>query len=139
MTELLTGFFIDPATNTAEPRTIEHSLDAFYRLLNCSGIETVCRTVGTGHNIKPFVIVCDEEGALVEDPLISAISDVGDIMMVGPLFVVSEDVNTGELASLDGEDVTFIRRHVHHLKTYLHPGGWHMLTCCEYPHSDDVF
>lgn len=132
MTSRITGFYINPETDTAEARTIEHSLNGFYKLLDCTSIETVARTIGAGRSAREFIIVCDEEGALVDDPLISAINDLGDPMLVGPLFIVREDEDTSDLLSLGDEDVAFIRRHVHHLSTRNHPEGWHMLTCCWY-------
>ena len=134
MTSRITGFYINPETDTAEVRTVDNTLAAFYKLLGCSSIEMVERTIGTRRRTaRTFYVLCDEEGALVDDPKISAINDLGDPMLVGPLFIVKGDDLTPEFTSLTVEELDFIRRHVHHLSTRNHPEGWHMLTCCKYP------
>lgn len=140
MSEKITGFFIDPETNTAEPRTVDNTPAAFYKLLDCSSLEVVERSIGARRrSSRVFYILCDEEGALVDDPKISAINDLGDPMLVGPLFIVKGDDYTPEFTSLTTEEMAFIRWHVHHLRTRLHPEGWQTLTTCEYPREDRLF
>lgn len=135
----LKAFYIDPTTNTAEPRTVEDSLSSFYKLLHCSSIEIVTRRIGAarrtgayGRAYKQFSIICDEEGALIEDPLISAIDDFGDPMLVGALLIVGLPDDEDELTDLTDADIKHIREHVMPLSTRRHPEGWQMLTSCHY-------
>lgn len=135
----LKAFYIDPATDTAEPRTVEDSLSSFYQLLHCSSIEIVTRRIGAaqrtgscGRTYREYSIICDEEGALLEDPLISAIDDYGNVMLVGSLLIVGLPDDEGELTGLTDEDIKHIRYNVMPLSTRRHPEGWHMLTSCSY-------
>lgn len=126
------AFYIDPETDTAEPRTVEDSLDTFYQLLHCRVIDIVTRRIGFGRGSRVFDIICDEEGALIEDPLISAIDDYGDAMLVGSLLIVGLADDEGELTDLTDADIKHIRKHVMPLSTRRHPEGWQMLTSCHY-------
>lgn len=126
------AFYIDPKTDTAEPRTVEDSLDTFYQLLHCRVIDIVTRRIGFGRGSRVFDIICDEEGALIEDPLISAIDDFGDAMLVGSLLIVGLADDEGELTDLTDADIKHIRKHVMPLSTRRHPEGWQMLTSCHY-------
>ena len=132
MSKQIKAFYIDPETNTAEPRTVEDSLSSFYKLLHCSSIEIVARRIGSGREARVFNVICDEEGALIEDPLISAIDDYGDVMLVGSLLIVGLADDEGELTDLTDADIKHIRNHVMPLSTRHHPEGWQMLTSCHY-------
>ena len=130
MTKTLRAFYIDPETNTAEPRTIEDNLDAFYALLRCRTVDIVTRNIGVRG--RPFEIICDDEGTFADDPKISAIDNLGRVMLVGALLIVGQADEDGNLTSLTSHDVALIKRYVAHLGTRLHPEGWKMLTTCEY-------
>lgn len=130
MTKTLRAFYIDPETNTAEPRTIEDNLDAFYALLRCRTVDIVTRKIGIRG--RAFDIICDDEGTFADDPKISAIDNLGRAMLVGALLIVGPADDDGELTSLTSGDIRLIRRYVTHLSTRLHPEGWKMLTTCEY-------
>lgn len=139
MSKQIKAFYIDPETDTAEPRTVEDSLSAFYQLLHCSSIEIVTRRIGSayrtgayGRGYRRYSIICDEEGALIEDPKISAINDYGDVMLVGSLLIVGLPDDEGELTDLTDDDIKHIRRYVMPLSTRRHPEGWYMLTSCDY-------
>lgn len=138
MSKQIKAYYIDPETNTAEPRTIEDSLTSFYQLLHCSSIEIVTRRIGAartgphGRGYRRYSIICDEEGALLEDPKISAINDYGDVMLVGSLLIVGLPDDEGELTDLMDEDIKHIRHYVMPLSTRRHPEGWYMLTSCDY-------
>ena len=139
MSKQIKAYYIDPETDTAEPRTVEDSLTSFYQLLHCSSIEIVTRRVGHARQIGPYErrfrkysIICDEEGALIEDPKISAINDYGDVMLVGSLLIVGLPDDDGELTDLTDDDIKHISRNVMSLSTRNHPEGWYMLTSCDY-------
>ena len=124
------AFYIDPETDTAEPRMIEDSLDTFYDLLRCRTIDIVTRKIGIRG--RAFDIICDDEGTFADDPKISAIDNLGRAMLVGALLIVGPADDDGELTSLTSGDIRLIRRYVTHLSTRRHPEGWKMLTTCEY-------
>ncbi len=124
------AFYIDPETNTAEPRTIEDSLDVFYGMLRCRTIDIVTRKIGIRG--RAFNIICDDEGAFANDQKISAIDNLGRVMLVGALLIVGPADEHGNLTGLTSHDVALIKRYVTHLSTRLHPEGWKMLTTCEY-------
>lgn len=56
----ITGVLLDVEKNTIEVKTIENSVDTFYKLLNCKSIECPTRIIQN----QKFIIVCDDEGAL---------------------------------------------------------------------------
>lgn len=122
------AYYIDPDSNTAEPREIETELDTYYRLLHCTCIDIVTRKIGG----KTYVIICDDEGLFNTDPHISAIDDLGQPMLVGALLVTGLADRRGELTTLTDDDVRYISKRVVHLSTRLHPEGWQMLTQCEF-------
>lgn len=122
------AYYIDPKTNTAEPRDITPELDTYYELLHCTTIDIVTRKVKG----KYYDIICDDEGLLVDDPLISAIDDRGRGMLCGALLIVGMADDEGYETSLTDEDIAHIQRNVHHMCPRLHPKGWKMLCQCEY-------
>ena len=130
MTRTIKAFYIDPETNTAEVRTIEDKLDAFYALLRCRTVDIVTRKIGIRG--RAFDIICDDEGTFADDPKISAIDNLGRVMLVGALLIVGQADEDGNMTSLTSNDVALIKRYVAHLGTRLHPEGWQMLTTCEY-------
>lgn len=81
------GVLIDTVNGTVEVREIRKDLESYYGMLDCRCIDIARRTISG----KPFEIICDDEGALVDNPLPSAISPYGSVMLYGNLFVVRFD------------------------------------------------
>lgn len=123
MENKITAYLIDPETKTAKPVTITASLESYYSTLRCDLIDIVDRRIGG----KRYTIICDDEALLRDDPLISAIGDLGSPMLVGALLVVNSDRHAGTLLSLEQSDIDYIARHIHHHGTRRHPEGWPML------------
>lgn len=96
---------------------LEDKLEAYYENLNCNTIDIVERKIGG----KLFDIVCDDEGLLKDDAKISAISDMGEAMLVGNLIFVHND-----------GDIIHILSHIQTMYTRNHLEGYLMLTQCEY-------
>lgn len=132
MGKQIRAYYIDPSTNTAEPRVIDADLQTYYRLLHCDCIDIVTRKIGTNRSSRVFDIICDDEGLLQDDPLISAIDNLGRGMLVGALLITGTADAKGDLTDLTEKDVQFIRKRIVHLGTRRHPSGWNMLTQCEY-------
>ena len=130
MSRKIKAYYVNPRTNTAEPREIETTLDTYYKLLECDCITITSR--GFGRSRKRFDIICDDEGLLKDDPLISAIDDLGRVMLVGALLVCGEVDDEGELTSLTDSDVRLLKKYTNHLGTRNHPKGWYMLTSVKY-------
>ena len=122
----LTGVLIDTEAREARILTIKDELDEFYKILNCETIDIVKRRVGRSE----VNIICDDEGTFREDPKISAIGNLGNVMLVGNLFVVGIEDNEGELTSLDNPEN--ILRKCRMTPTRQHPEGLMMLTQCDY-------
>ena len=79
-----------------------NGLDDYYELIGCRCIDIVRRTIGD----VEVEIVLDDEGALVNQPKISAISPEGTPMLYGNLLVASGRVtDDGELTELTKEEV----------------------------------
>lgn len=79
-----------------------NGLDDYYKLIGCRTIGIVSRAIG---DVR-VEIVCDDEGLLVENPKISAISIIGEPMLFGNLLVASGRVtDDGELTELTEAEV----------------------------------
>ena len=82
-----------------------NGLDDYYELIGCRCIDIVRRNIGD----VEVEIVIDDEGALVNQPKISAISPEGTPMLYGSLLVASSRVtDDGELTELDEDEVEAI-------------------------------
>lgn len=118
----ITGYFVDPENCIAEPRTIEHSLEGFYALLRCDLVDMPERRIGG----DPFTIICDDEGLLKENPVVSAYDPMGNPALVGPIFVVKFD-GEEDVRSLTEEDVAYLAKHIRRGMVYVRGVGYH--TC----------
>lgn len=126
----ITGMLIDVTTGTASVVTIDNELEAFYDILGCQWIEMPTRRIGT-RNGRNFIIICDEEGLLHDDPMISAIDHMGQPMLVGNLFIVKSD-GLDDILSLDQNDIKYLQRFILPQATNKHPNPYLMLHQCEY-------
>ena len=90
-----------------EIKTVEaNGLDDYYRFIGCRCIDIVSRTIG---DVKVEIII-DDEGALVNNPKISAIDIAGTPMLCGNLLVasgrVTEDGELTELTRAEIDEIT---------------------------------
>ena len=86
-----------------------NGLDDYYELIGCRCIDIVRRTIGD----VEVEIVLDDEGTLVNQPKISAISPEGTPMLCGNLLVASGRVtDDGELTELTEGEVDEIMDNV---------------------------
>jgi hypothetical protein len=132
MNKKLTGVLIDTTNKTAQKLTIADELNEFYNILKCRTIDIVTRNIGAGRSKKAFDIICDDEGLCNNDPLISAINNLGTPMLVGNLFITGTTDTEGNLTSLSESDIQFILKRCQILCTNKHLDGLMMLTQCEY-------
>lgn len=126
--DIITGVLIDPYASTKHGEredfdttlsvrlkvlAIENSLQAKYDLLHCRCIDIVTRSIGG----KEYSIVLDDEGLLIDKPVMSAVAEKGDIpMLAGALFICKSVYDAKEmgmvLTSIDEDDISNIMGHV---------------------------
>ena len=112
-----------------EARQIKDYLQTYYDLIECNAINIVRRKIGKRY----FRIVCDDEGALMDCAKISAISNLGEVRLVGNLIICAGDVTENEdLIGLTDDQAEYVKQHIIFLYTRQHPKGYHILTQCEY-------
>ena len=79
-----------------------NGLDDYYELIGCRTIDIIHRRIGD----VEVEIVLDDEGCLVKNPKVSAISIDGTPMLFGNLLIASGRVtDDGELTELTKEEV----------------------------------
>ncbi len=100
------------ANKAPEKLNIKDDLQNYYNLIECNSIDIVRRKIGK----RRFNIVCDDEGMLTEEPKISAISNLGEVRLVG----------------LSDEEAEYIIQRIEYLYTRQYPQGYYILTQCEY-------
>lgn len=132
--KLLRGVLVDVEKETVSVVEIPDELDEFYRILNCSCIDIVSRRIGKNkaQPLKRYNIVCDDEGLYKDPQKISAIDNMGQVQLVGNLFIVGGADQEGNLTSLWDSDVMWILDKVQKIGTRKFPAGYPMLTQCEY-------
>ncbi len=131
MAKKLLGVLVDVYNEKAQALEINGDLDSFYKILDCSCIDIVRRRIG-GRYKKTFEIVCDDEGLFRAPQKISAINNLGDAQIVGPIFIVGLTDLDGNLTSLTEHDVAYILSKVQNISTRKYLNGYPMLTQCEY-------
>lgn len=102
-------------------------LKDYYELIGCRVVDIVTRKIGR----KFYEIICDDEGTFVDDPLISAIDDLGRVMLVGNLIICGKVNSEGDLTDLSSNDIRYIKQRVQKLNTRMH-SDLLMLTNCNY-------
>lgn len=118
---------LDVINEKVEVVEIEPKLDEYYRLIQTDVIDIVERKIGG----KYFDIICDDEGVLKENPKISAISDMGEPMLVGNLIFSKVD-GGGYTIGLTQDEIDHISEYVQKMYTRNYPNGYLMLTQCEF-------
>lgn len=126
--KLLRGVLVDVKNEKVSVVKIPDELDEFYKILGCSCIDIVNRKIGR----KRFEIVCDDEGLLKDTPKISAIDNLGNVQLVGNLFIVGSEVIDGNLTGLEPADAAYVLSRVQKMSTKKYPDGYPMLTQCEF-------
>ena len=104
--------FLDVYNN--ELKLVEaNGLDDYYDLIGCRCIDIVRRKIGD----IDVEIVLDDEGALVDNPKVSAVDIAGNIALCGNLLVASGRVNDGELTELTEDEIDAIMENVTEVTT----------------------
>ena len=106
-----------------------NDLEDYYRLIGCRTIDIVSRTIG---DVK-VEIVLDDEGALVNNPKISAIDIDGTPMLFGNLLVASGRVTEdGELTELTKAEVDEIMDNIATITTSVYKEPYQVFVEMDY-------
>ena len=106
-----------------------NTLDDYYRLIGCRTIDIISRSIG---DIR-VEIVLDDEGALVENPKVSAISVDGTPMLFGNLLIASGRVtDDGELTELTKDEIDEIMQNVATITTSVYTDPYPALVELDY-------
>ena len=128
MSKKLYGVLLDVQNEKFEAIEIDDTLDELYRVCNCTCIDMPIRTIGN----KKLTCIVDDEGLLNDAPKISAINNLGNVMLVGNIFIVSAENVDGELVSLTETEAVYVMKRIQKLYTRNYPNGYPILTQCNY-------
>ena len=95
---------IDVNENEIKPLEV-NCLEDYYEHIGCRCIDIVRRKIGDRY----FEIIIDDEGLFVDEPIVSAIDENNNVMLVGNLLIASGEVDIdGNLTSIDDSDIDYI-------------------------------
>lgn len=97
------GIFINVYEGFIKIAEIEKKTEEYYKLLGCECIGIVKRRIGN----RWYEIVVDDNGALLDNPRISAVDPHGIPALVGNLFIVKFD-GKEDITSLSIDDINYI-------------------------------
>ena len=97
--------FFDTSKMEVNAVEIEDKLEDFYKLINCNTIDIVSRSVDG----VVFDIVCDDEGLLKDEIVVSAMNHDFRAMLVGNLIFAHHD-EEGGLVGLTDDEIDHIKR-----------------------------
>lgn len=103
-------------------------LGEFYEYIQCRCIDIVRRKIGG----REFEIIIDDEGLLVDKPIVSAVDKNLHEMLVGNLLIAGSEVIEGELTGLKDEDIDHIRKHISFVLNMKTGDTYEVLTDVEY-------
>lgn len=92
-----------------EVKTIKDNLQVLYKEIGCQYIDIPIRKIGG----KKYCIVCDESGALVDEPIYTAICPHNPLASVPGNIIISGPADSmGDLTSLTNADIQNIVAHL---------------------------
>lgn len=101
----ITGILVNTEKRTVTRETITKGLEGYYAALNCDCIDIVTRKIDGVY----YDIICDDEGLLKANPIVSALSPTRQPMLVGNLFIVKFDGNDDVRSLTDAECAHILR------------------------------
>lgn len=105
MANRVKGYLVDVKQGTVGVVEFEDTLQNIYTLLDVDVIDVVERKVGN----HIFDVICDDEGLLKSDYVVSAYSSDKEPVLVGNLLLVNHDGN-GDFTSITDEQVAEIEQ-----------------------------
>lgn len=121
------GLLIDVINNEVKEVSITEYTD-YYPLIQCETFDIVDRGIGD----QRFNLVCDDEGLLKPDPVISVLDQADLRMLVGNIVVTGPvDIN-GDLESLSDQDIQLIKSFIEEVSDFGENGQHPVLTRVKY-------
>lgn len=121
------GLLIDVINNEVKEVSITEYTD-YYQLIQCETFDIVDRGIGD----QRFNLVCDDEGLLKPDPVISVLDQADLRMLVGNIVVTGPvDIN-GDLESLSDQDIQLIKSFIEEVPDFGENGQHPVLTRVKY-------
>lgn len=102
------ALLLDVNTQEVKVVDVESDIHAWYKLLNCDLVEMPEYQIEG----KYFTFICDEEGLLKNNPVISAVDSDNRPMLVGNVLICNSNYENGDVVDLTDEDINLIQRHV---------------------------
>jgi hypothetical protein len=103
------AMLLDVYTQEVKIVDVESNIYAWYELLNCDMVEMPERKIEN----KYFTFICDEEGLLKSEPIISVMGADGSAMITGSILICNWE--EGDITDLTEEDIKLISKHVRQL------------------------
>lgn len=88
-------------------KDVERSLESYYKEIGCDIIDVTSRKIAG----EWYDIICDDEGLLKSDPVISAVDQKGHPALVGGLIICRYD-GEGDFTDLTDDDVERIQNNI---------------------------
>lgn len=119
----ITGLFFKAGTGETKRVDLD-GLESYYKLIGCRCIDIIRRKIGNRY----YEIICDDEGLMVDQPIISSVNRRGEIMTVGNIIITGKADYEGNLTGLTDNEINYIQRQIMHLRTRRDPDGYRILT-----------
>lgn len=94
---------LDVYDRSIKPVDVRDDLQEFYRLLRCGTIDIISRSIGG----KVFDVMCDDELASSDNPIVSAFDGDGRIATIGNLMFFHSD-DEGNLVGLTDSECAYL-------------------------------
>ena len=123
----MTGLLVDVQRSTVKIVNVS-GLQDYYRLIGCTTVDIVNRKIGN----KRYEIICDDEGLLTSEPIVSAIDGKLQPMLVGNLIIAGEADTDGNLTSLKADDLVNLNVNLRYVFSRKKPLGYPVICWMEY-------
>lgn len=104
------ALLLDVNTQEVKVVDVESDIHAWYKLLDCNLVEMPERQIEG----KYFTFICDEEGLLKNNSIVSVIGE-DEVMIVGSVLICNTDYETCDVTDLTEEDIQLISKHIKQL------------------------
>lgn len=119
--KMLLTVHLDLEHNRVCVAKVADELEAFYQVLNVDMIELPIRSICG----KEYAIMCDEEGLLKDNPIISCMNCSGPEYAICGNVMIFNEGEDGELESLTLADIDMIEKRIKLVPDERHPAGIH--------------
>lgn len=118
---------VDVYEHCVKPVDVPDKLDAFYKQLHCDTIDITERNIGG----KQFSVMCDDEGLLKEEVIVSAFDSSFEPVLVGNLMFFHTDPN-GHLVGLADDECQHLISCVEEYVDFERFSVYPVMTKCDY-------